>query len=250
MNKVNIYVPCTATNTSSIESLKSFIQNLSQIGKQHNQIELRLDTIKNIHQDIKHENIKKIFAHIKQLEKKSNSQIKIIATCRQQQYGGDFSGDTNQQQQILQQANNLGANYIDIDLDIFKQITISNQKAKIVISYHNFHQTPSDLKLRETQEQMQSTNADIIKIAVMNQNQDDAKRIYTLLTNQHSKDNKTTKPQIIIGMGEAGKITRVVAPLLGSYLTFATINNNSNSADGQIEISKLKLLYRQLDQII
>ncbi len=51
---------------------------------------------------------------------------------------------------------------------------------------------------------------------------------------------------IMIGMGDAGRHTRVVAPLYGSVLTYACVGDAV--APGQINISELKhaigILYR------
>jgi 3-dehydroquinate dehydratase-1 len=53
---------------------------------------------------------------------------------------------------------------------------------------------------------------------------------------------------IVVGMGEEGKLTRVVAPLLGSYLTYAS-NDYSISAPGQVDIIRLKKLYNELGEL-
>ena len=227
-----ICIPCAADNVDNfLEEI-----NLIQTNQDIKYIEIRLDSL-NFH-DLNNSNIKKIFANI-------NPNIKTIATCRQKQYGGHFRNDTLAQQQILQYANDLGCNYIDIDYPIYNQIKINNLNAKKIISYHNFKNTPDNESLNKIKDDMLQTDADIIKIAVMSNNHNDAKSIYSLLVQEDSK------PIITIGMGNYGKITRVVAPILGSYLTFAKIKNSKSKIDipGIIEIDKLQLLYTQLKNI-
>ena len=48
--------------------------------------------------------------------------------------------------------------------------------------------------------------------------------------------------RIVIGMGGKGKITRIIGPLMGNYLTYAS-TEFGQSAPGQIEIRKLKEIY-------
>ena len=59
-----------------------------------------------------------------------------------------------------------------------------------------------------------------------------------------------SKPIITIGMGNYGKITRVVALSLSTSL--AKIKNSKSKIDipGIIEIDKLQLLYTQLKNIV
>lgn len=227
-----ICIPCAADNVDN------FLEEINLIQKNQDikYIELRLDSL-NL-DDLNNSNIKKIFANI-------NPNIKTIATCRQKQHGGHFTGDTQIQQQILQYANDLGCDYIDIDHPIYNQININNLKAKIIISYHNFENTPDIKILNKLKDDMLQTDADIIKIAVFSNNTDDAKSIYSLLVQNNSK------PIITIGMGSIGKITRAVAPILGSYLTFAKIkeSNDKFRAPGIIEFEELKILYQQLQNI-
>ncbi len=44
---------------------------------------------------------------------------------------------------------------------------------------------------------------------------------------------------ISIGMGDKGKITRILSPLFGSVVSYASFKNKS-SAPGQIDIEELK----------
>ena len=57
-------------------------------------------------------------------------------------------------------------------------------------------------------------------------------------------ENKTGIPLIAISMGEKGKITRVLGPLLGSYLTFAAIATGKESAPGQMTVKDLRDIFQ------
>src|SRR3989338_2103945 len=66
-------------------------------------------------------------------------------------------------------------------------------------------------------------------------------KIYRLLTNKPH-----TEERIVIGMGEFGKMTRILGPMLGSYLTYAS-TPYGESAPGQIDINELKEIYKLLE---
>ena len=76
---------------------------------------------------------------------------------------------------------------------------------------------------------------DVVKIATNVVNDNDNIELIKLLIN---KD----KDVIILGMGEKGKIIRIISPLLGGYLTFASVDNNI-SASGQISLNDLIQIY-------
>lgn len=41
-------------------------------------------------------------------------------------------------------------------------------------------------------------------------------------------------------MGPAGRISRIAGPLFGGYLTFASLEEGQESADGQIPVQKMR----------
>ena len=70
----------------------------------------------------------------------------------------------------------------------------------------------------------------------------------------HSKDDNTKlmnlykykKPVVVLGMGEIGKITRILATSMGSPFTFAAPNNGAITAEGQLKFDELKELIEKL----
>ena len=246
-----ICIPCASDN------LQDFIYQINIAQDQTNYIELRLDALFSKNNNLYLNNINTLFKSIK-------PNIKIIATCRQKKYGGFFEDSTEKQQEILQYANDCGCHYIDIDYPIYNMIKISNLTAKTIISYHEFEsQNNTNINnininnLNKIYKDMSESSADIIKLAIHCNNNQDVKALYSLLNtdiNQHSNNNKKI---ILIGMGEAGKITRIITPILGGYLTFAmlkeqeqNLNLKQFNAPGQINISELKLLYKNINNLI
>ena len=230
-----ICIPCAADNLKDLNNQINIAQNHT------NYIEIRLDALIKEEHTINYQDIDKIFANI-------NKNTKIIATCRQKKYGGFFENNTHKQQEILQYANNICCDYIDIDYPIYNNIKISNLKSKIIISHHEFDniRNINIEKLKKIKQKMEQTNAEIMKFAIHCTNNRDAELLYCLL-----HKNTQQKPIILIGMGIAGRITRVISPLLGSYLTFAMLKQQEQyTAPGQIEITELKLLYQHINKVI
>ena len=239
-----ICIPCAADN------LQDFISQINIAQEQTNYIELRLDALFSKTNNISLDNINTIFNSIK-------PNIKTIATCRQKKYGGFFENNTQKQKEILQHANDFGCDYIDIDYPIYNKIKISNLTAKTIISYHEFeNQNNININnLNKIKKAMSETSADIIKLAIHCNNNQDVNILYSLLnTDINQKINNNNKKKIIIiGMGDAGKITRIITPILGGYLTFAMLKEQENSqfnAPGQIDITELKLLYNNINNLI
>jgi len=85
-------------------------------------------------------------------------------------------------------------------------------------------------------EEMFLAGADIAKLAVMPQSMED-----TLNLLRVTLDFKNAgKSVCTIAMGSQGKHTRVVAPLYGSVLTYASIESDAASAPGQLPVDELK----------
>lgn len=114
---------------------------------------------------------------------------------------------------------------------------------KLIASFHNFNETPQYWKLTKLIFDMSRIEADIIKIATNVTKEYDVQVLFRALLSKKPEDN-----QIIIGMGEKGKITRILGPLLGSYLTYAS-TDVSESAPGQVKIDALHSIYKTLDII-
>ncbi len=176
------------------------------------------------------EEIKKVFAHT----------TPTIATCRPDQMG------SKKQFELLTLAIKSGAKYIDIEIDadkkqIKKIITIArNNHCKVIVSYHNFEETPGLKQLYQVVDDCFASGADIAKVATQTKNKSDCARLLSLYSIQ--------KPLVVLGMGELGKITRIMAPFLGAEFTFASMDEGLPTAQGQIVYSRMKELVKLLSK--
>lgn len=160
----------------------------------------------------------------------------IIATCRPQREGGKFTGSEEERLAILEKAIDLGAEYVDIEHDSAIAGFVEKAGAKIIVSYHNFSETPSDAELREIYQRLTDTGAHVVKIVTFAREITDNLRIFKLLEDA----NRLT---IAFCMGELGQISRILAPKYGSFLSFASLGEGKESAAGQLSARELLDVY-------
>ena len=129
--------------------------------------------------------------------------------------------------------------------DVVKELVnyAHNHGVCVVLSYHNFQQTPLEKDIFAHMRNMQKLNADICKIAVMPKTEEDV--IAFLQTAIHLKKQMTT-PYVLVSMGKLGMITRMCCDLMGSCMTFGKVAQAS--APGQIAVDQLKEILMVLHQ--
>lgn len=186
-------------------------------------VELRIDAMKN-------PDPQKVASLIEEIEHP------LIATNRMKEEGGFYEGTESERTEILLEVAKY-ADYVDIELrteDKYRSKIIKASKSSI-ISYHNFKKTPSIHEILEIVKFEQDLG-DFAKFAVMPSNIQDTLKVLEVL----SKVDNT----IGIAMGELGRYTRVVAPLFGSPITYASLNNKS--APGQMDIRTTRNIIHNL----
>lgn len=225
MDKINI---CAVVIGKTLEE---FLQNLQDIQQVSDFVELRVDYI----EGLKSEDIAAI---------KEKTTKRAIFTCRRQDKGGKFTGSEEERLAIIQEALSAGFDHVDIELSAIDDLdrTQVSAETKVICSHHDFTKTPNYKELAEIADQIRASQVDIIKIVTTVKNDADVKNLLKLLTNKAAEEK-----MIVLGMGEEGKITRIIAPLFGGYLTFASAGD-SQTAPGQIGIGELQGIYEQIDK--
>ena len=114
---------------------------------------------------------------------------------------------------------------------------------RVICSQHYFANAPADLF--DVYRQMAATPAHILKIAVRVEDATECLRVFQLL--EHAR--QTGREMIAIAMGEAGMMTRILAPSRGAFLTYGSMDAAHASAPGQVSARDLRSVYRihQLD---
>lgn len=163
-----------------------------------------------------------------------NRPCPLIITNRRPREGGMFEGTEEARIALLQRAVELGADYVDVELDSIGHIGRSG-RTRIIVSYHNFDEVPADLG--RVHEELVNTGADIAKFACVARDIRDNLRVFNILRN-------AAHPTIALCMGELGLISRILGRKFGNVLTFASLETGKESAPGQISAADLAGLYR------
>lgn len=121
------------------------------------------------------------------------------------------------------------------EFPVIKILRLQEKGIKIVASHHDFEETPEREVMKMLLERMCAGNADIVKIAVMPQNEEDVLRLLSV-TNEFGKENPDT-PIISMSMGKLGMISRLCGETFGSCVTFAA--NKETSAPGQMKMDNV-----------
>ena len=209
MKKIKICTVVTGSN------LKEFLKNLEKIQEISEMVELRVDHIKNL----------------------SENDLKLIRkkTIKEAIF-------TSRRKEIILKALDLGFDYIDVEFSLIEELKLSKfKKTKRIISFHDYKKTPNIQELTLTINRMRKCNVEVLKIATMVNDNQDIKNLFQILLNK-----KKNEKIIMVGMGGKGQITRILGPLLGSFLTFAS-TTHGETAPGQINIKKMKNFYKLLD---
>lgn len=168
----------------------------------------------------------------------------VIAVCRGRIENGSFKGSEKKRVEKLERAIQAGAQFVDTGIHtkhflIKKLQKVCRKKhATLIISQHFWKSTPSLQILINIYKRAKKLGADIVKIAINVKNWSDNVTLFELTKRIAENGEKV----IVIGMGEKGKISRIGCPLLGSYLTYAALDEKSKTASGQLIIREAKNL--------
>jgi len=166
---------------------------------------------------------------------------KMIATCRP----GKFTPEETVNK--LKLAIESGATYVDLEYeaaDDYRAVMIEyahKHQCDVIISYHNYELTPELNELEKIMEGCFKKGADVAKIATMvNVNRDNSKLMSLY---------KAPGRLVTIGMGDLGKISRIVAPFLGAEFTYASLTDDRATAPGQINYARLNQYILDIQEI-
>jgi 3-dehydroquinate dehydratase / shikimate dehydrogenase len=160
----------------------------------------------------------------------------VIITITPQEENGRFAGSDSERIALLEQAIDLGAEYIDCNLgwSALPRLQSIKNKTRIIVSSHNYAETPADLNA--IYREIAATGADIIKIATVANRISDNLRMLDLI-------RAADRDCIGICMGEKGEVSRILAPVYGALLTFASLDAGKESAPGQITAETMRSVY-------
>jgi len=196
-------------------------------------IELRIDKFK------KNSDIQKFFLNIKHPN---------VVACRPIKFGGFFEGSEEERikRQIFAIEN--GAKLIDIELltdsKLREKVIVSAKYHKIplLIGYEDMNKTPSEIEVIKAFKEIEFLGADIAKFAFKANNYED-----TLLVLKMSLLAKEllSIPFIMISLGQYGLISRPIACLFGSSMSYCSIKKE-DGISGQLLLDETRKIIAYL----
>ncbi len=168
-----------------------------------------------------------------------------IACNRIATEGGNWQDSEARRKEELLKAIRLGASIIDIELttpNLDNFIPLVKKEAKCLLSFHDIKQTPPIDSLKNIIKRQLAAGADIGKLVTTACNAEDNLTILRLIP--QFPETKI----IAFAMGSLGLSSRILCPLAGGFLTYASIEKGTESAPGQLTVEELSDLYRLVKQ--
>ena len=175
----------------------------------------------------------------------SRKPVEILVTNRRRESSSsaDMPGE-GERIALLKEAVRLGADYVDVELytpealrkDVFATVSDHGNRTRVIISHHDFSKTPSLKTLKSIFHDCVECGAGVAKIVTLAKSSEDNFTVLSLIP--YARDRKNDI--IAFCMGEEGRESRIIAPLLGSYLSFASLSDGLASAPGQLTVGEME----------
>ncbi|HVO67858.1 MAG TPA: shikimate dehydrogenase [Syntrophales bacterium] len=222
-----ICIPVTAkTQADALQQIESSILHADVL-------ELRMDLIYD-------GDLKKLIKSCRSYD----SAAKIMVTNRRKESSPvvESSGEA-QRIALLKEAITLGADYVDVEKnttgpllkEVLSMAAAHGNRTRVIISHHDFKGTPSIESLKNIFHNCVNLGGSIVKIVTFANSPEDNLTALTLIPYARKKNQDI----IAFCMGEQGRVSRIMAPILGSYLSFASLNRGGESAPGQLTVDEM-----------
>jgi len=170
----------------------------------------------------------------------------LIVTNRKIDEGGLFQGEEALRFTYLSEAVRRGVAYVDAEWSappsLLSELMAARGNTEIILSHHILDHTPPLDELLRIFREMTEMKPDIVKIVTLAKTPDDTLTVFRLLN--HAGNFPT--PVIAHCMGAPGKVSRALAPLFGSFLTYASPAGGKPSAPGQMSATALRQIWKTL----
>jgi 3-dehydroquinate dehydratase/shikimate dehydrogenase len=200
-------------------------------------LELRTDYLENLGVDLARD----LIAAVKSI---AGKRLPVIVTCRDSRQGGAIAYPHRLRIEVLTSALKSGAEFIDCEYENFlstetqERIRValsSSSRGRLILSAHNFQTRFAGIsKLYRSISTVYP--AAIPKLVYTANHINDCFDAFDLL-------HQTSGERIVFCMGDAGLISRIIAKKLNSFVTFASIDEETATAPGQLMVGQLKELY-------
>lgn len=186
-----------------------------------------------------------VAALIREVRDAGRGRTPAIVTCRDPKEGGAGGHPEELRMRVLHAAVEAGADFIDVEYasfvrpevgDSIRTVLAAHPRTRLILSTHDFSGRFPDLSGLYRRIAHAHPGA-IPKLVYTAGHINDCFEAFDLL-------HETQGERIVLCMGEAGLISRVLAAKLGSFVTFASLDKQAATAPGQLTAQMLKGLYR------
>ena len=168
----------------------------------------------------------------------------LLVTNRRKKEGGFFEGSEKDRVDLLVEAVKRGADFVDIEAStgesligrLASEIRRKAGVVKMIVSHHDFQGTPSWAGLVRRFNSCRSFGAHAVKIVTYAHSAEDNLRLLRLIPRALAEG----QPIIAFCMGPRGRVSRLLAPLLGSLITYASLRKGAESAPGQWTVAEMR----------
>ena len=171
-----------------------------------------------------------------------STKIPLIATNKHTSEKGFFGGTEAERQRILLNAAEDGFAYVDVNLSSPKQQEtiqkIERSGTQPILSYHKFDGALSVSEMEKVLKQEIASGASVCKIIGTAEKIKDNIAVLNFVASHSSKVKL-----VCFCMGEAGKVSRLLSPMFGAFLTYASLGQGNETAEGQMTIGEMRVAY-------
>ena len=172
----------------------------------------------------------------------------LLVTYRSIKEGGLGNVSYSMRVAYLKEASALGAHYVDVEyslpLEHRRMLFEACGADRIVLSRHLRHGTPANETLEDMFRKMSASGAHVVKMVTHAHSLWDNFRVLNLIAMAKNTGVQT----VAFCMGEKGRISRVLCPLLGGMFTFAALEHGQESAPGQLTAEEIKAAWKVMRQ--
>lgn len=160
----------------------------------------------------------------------------VIATLRNPAHGGGFPGTESERRRRLLLALDLGASWIDVELDGALSDLAGGERARqVLLSKHGVPCT--DRSLGQVLARMIESEAARFKIVAKARQPAELSALRSLLGRHRGR------PLAAFAEGRAGTLSRMLATRWGSWATYGFPESGMATAEGQLSVEALRTIY-------
>lgn len=172
------------------------------------------------------------------------SPLPVIATVRSVEQGGHFSGTRQEQLRLLIRAATSGSSYVDWEFRPSEPLPdeLSIMRERVILSYHDFEQTPAERELESLFDQMAASSTGVVKVVTLAQRMEDNISSLNLIGRGRNRGIEV----VAFCLGPLGRISRLACLLMGGAFTYAALESGAEAAPGQLTLAKMRQLLELL----